>query len=521
MEEQGKQQEIEIEEVTVQENVIAVRDLVPMRAAMDDSMERIADMKDQFSQTIDPILRMYNAAMCATTARLEIIEDEFKYRKLRCPIHHIDTRLKSAKSILGKLQKKDLDLTLSAACNNIYDIAGIRVVCSYIKDVYLIRDRLMAQDDIMIMQIKDYIETPKENGYRSLHMVIRVPVYFMNKKQLVPVELQIRTLAMDLWASLEHDIKYKCLYQAETEDFSEELKECSRLIYEAEEKMEIMNRTLEAKPEARAKKGKQNPVEKEWAAVVKAEERFLRHAMPARTAGWQEKITRYVPQKLEATLHTAFYKAFELIFDKGTPVIEKTCQKEKKEQNYKINAYTAEVRDTRHALRAFGREAGASRNLNLAVSAVEGVGMGFLGLGLPDIPLFLGVLLKSIYEVALSYGYTYDTQEEQIFILKLIETALSHGEQLAQNNMELNLWMREERTFSISRNEQIRRTSDALARELLYLKFVQGLPVVGMVGGVSDMVYQKRISDYASIKYKRRFLETKRKTGEEKRHPAG
>ena len=241
MEEQGKQQEIEIEEVTAQENVIAVRDLVPMRAAMDDSMERIADMKDQFSQTIDPILRMYNAAMCATTARLEIIEDEFKYRKLRCPIHHIDTRLKSAKSILGKLQKKDLDLTLSAACNNIYDIAGIRVVCSYIKDVYLI-----AQDDVMIMQIKDYIETPKENGYRSLHMVIRVPVYFMNKKQLVPVELQIRTLAMDLWASLEHDIKYKCLYQTETENFSEELKECSRLIYEAEEKMEIMNRTLEA-----------------------------------------------------------------------------------------------------------------------------------------------------------------------------------------------------------------------------------------------------------------------------------
>ena len=246
MEEQGKQQEIEIEEVTAQENVIAVRDLVPMRAAMDDSMERIADMKDQFSQTIDPILRMYNAAMCATTARLEIIEDEFKYRKLRCPIHHIDTRLKSAKSILGKLQKKDLDLTLSAACNNIYDIAGIRVVCSYIKDVYLIRDRLMAQDDVMIMQIKDYIEMPKENGYRSLHMVIRVPVYFMNKKQLVPVELQIRTLAMDLWASLEHDIKYKCLYQKETENFSEELKECSRLIYEAEEKMEIMNRTLEA-----------------------------------------------------------------------------------------------------------------------------------------------------------------------------------------------------------------------------------------------------------------------------------
>lgn len=240
-----RQNDIEIEEVSVQESVIELHELVPLRTAVSDNMERIADMTDEFSQTMDPILRMYNAAMCATTARLEIIEDEFKYRKLRCPIHHIDTRLKSAKSILGKLEKKDLDLTLSAACNNIYDIAGIRVVCSYIKDVYLIRDRIMAQDDIFIMDIKDYIESPKENGYRSLHMIVRVPVYFMNKKQMVPVELQIRTLAMDLWASLEHDIKYKSLYQGGVGDFSDELKECSRLIYKAEEKMEVMNRALE------------------------------------------------------------------------------------------------------------------------------------------------------------------------------------------------------------------------------------------------------------------------------------
>lgn len=243
--EQVNTNETIIEEVSAEEEVIQVHGLVPLRRAMSSSMEDIADMTDQFSQTMDPILRMYNAAMSATTARLEIIEDEFRYRRLRCPIHHIDTRLKSAKSILGKLEKKDLDLTLSAACNNIYDIAGIRVVCSYIKDVYLIRDRLMAQDDLFIMEIKDYIEEPKPNGYRSLHMVIRVPVYFMNKKQMVPVELQIRTLAMDLWASLEHDIKYKSLYQGVVSDFSEDLKECSRLIYEAEAKMEVMNRILE------------------------------------------------------------------------------------------------------------------------------------------------------------------------------------------------------------------------------------------------------------------------------------
>lgn len=242
----GKMKKEERTELNVvYEEVVQENGLIPVSFQIEDDMEHLVDITEQFSQTMDPILKMYSAAMSATKARLEIIEDEFRYRKLRCPIHHMDTRLKSAKSILGKLQKKDLDLTLTAACNNIYDIAGIRVVCPYIKDVYLIRDRLMAQDDIHIMNIKDYIEEPKKNGYRSLHMVIRVPVYFMNKKQMVPVELQIRTLAMDLWASLEHDIKYKSLYQDTMVDFTDELKECSRLIYEAEEKMEYMNRILE------------------------------------------------------------------------------------------------------------------------------------------------------------------------------------------------------------------------------------------------------------------------------------
>ena len=241
--------QIHVNQVVVEQgDVLCVNELVPMPRKINDSMEKIADITDEFSQTMEPILRMYNAAMCVTTARLDIIKDEFKFRKQRCPIHHIDTRLKSANSILGKLQKKDLDLTLGCACNNIFDIAGVRVVCPYIKDVYLIRDRLLSQDDLHIIEMKDYIENPKPNGYRSLHMIIRVPVYFMNKKQLVPVELQLRTLAMDLWASLEHDIKYKTISSniVDTTDFSEELLECSRLIYQAEEKMEHMNKLLES-----------------------------------------------------------------------------------------------------------------------------------------------------------------------------------------------------------------------------------------------------------------------------------
>lgn len=258
-------------------------------------------------------------------------------------------------------------------------------------------------------------------------------------------------------------------------------------------------------------------IDKEWEQVQKAEQNFLNRNMPVKVSGWQDKVAKYVPAKLESTLKDAFYKAFELIFQKGTGIIEKTYQKEKKEQNFKINEYAAEVRGSRRALRAFGREAGTSRGINMAVSTVEGVGMGLLGMGIPDIPLFLGVLLKSIYEVALSYGFAYDTEEEQVFILKLIETALLHDKELGESNMELNLWMRENitdngdaRTFSVTRSDQIRKTADALAAEMLYLKFVQGLPIVGVLGGVSDMVYQKKISDYAAIKYKRRFLEKKR-----------
>jgi len=235
----------------VTEEVIAITELVPVGVKFyEDDMQRIVDIQNEFSHTMEPILRMYNAALNVTETRLNIIKDEFKYSGKRVPIHHIDTRLKSAKSILGKLQKKELDLSLSSACNNIYDIAGVRCVCPYIKDVYMIKERILSQDDISVMEIKDYIIEPKPNGYRSLHMIIRVPVYFMNKKQYVPVELQIRTEAMDLWASLEHDIKYKTLGASErvdlgTLDFDEELKECADLIYQAEKKMERMNHLLE------------------------------------------------------------------------------------------------------------------------------------------------------------------------------------------------------------------------------------------------------------------------------------
>lgn len=159
----------------VTEEVIAITELVPVGVKFyEDDMQRIVDIQNEFSHTMEPILRMYNAALNVTETRLNIIKDEFKYSGKRVPIHHIDTRLKSAKSILGKLQKKELDLSLSSACNNIYDIAGVRCVCPYIKDVYMIKERILSQDDISVVEIKDYIIEPKPNGYRSLHMIIRL-----------------------------------------------------------------------------------------------------------------------------------------------------------------------------------------------------------------------------------------------------------------------------------------------------------------------------------------------------------
>lgn len=244
---------------------------------------------------------------------------------------------------------------------------------------------------------------------------------------------------------------------------------------------------------------------KEWKRTSKKEGAFIHKNIMQRESNWQKKIEKYVPEQLSDTLDSAFFKAFELIFDKGTAILEKTYNKERKEQDYKVNEYAVEINENRKAIRAFGRKAKGSKYVNNTISAVEGIGMGVLGMGLPDIPLFLAVLLKSIYEIALHYGFSYDTEEEQMFILKVIEISLLHEKELIDGNKELNEWM--ERPYPLGdKEEQMKKTSKLLSEEMLYLKFIQGIPIVGLVGGVSDMVYQKKITDYAEMKYNRRFL---------------
>ena len=155
------------------------------------------------------LFHIYEAAMKVIAVRLEILDAEFKNLHDHNPIHHTEARVKSLDSILQKLERKGLPLTVEAAEEHLQDIAGVRIICNYIDDIYRLADLLTRQQDIQLVEQVDYIRQPKPNGYRSLHLVVRVPVFLSSHMELVPVEVQIRTIAMDFWASLEHQLRYK------------------------------------------------------------------------------------------------------------------------------------------------------------------------------------------------------------------------------------------------------------------------------------------------------------------------
>lgn len=193
------------------------------------AMREYLDMDQQFSQ----IMFLYQAAVQQVTAQLNILKGEFEFRKDRNPIASISSRIKSKEGIIAKMQRKGLPITFSAMSTNIFDIAGMRITCPFLEDVYSVAKMLTYQPNIEIVKVKDYIRNPKENGYRSLHVIVNVEVQFSNWSQRMPVEIQIRTIAMDFWASTEHQIRYK-----KDVDFSEEklqkLKHCADLMAEAD-----------------------------------------------------------------------------------------------------------------------------------------------------------------------------------------------------------------------------------------------------------------------------------------------
>jgi len=256
---------------------------------------------------------------------------------------------------------------------------------------------------------------------------------------------------------------------------------------------------------------KKAPLEKEWEKLIKEERKFLLSRAEKKDTFINQKLAQVVPDKLQETLDTAFAKAFGLIFDKGTGVIEKTYNKDALEKNFQIDQFISDIKKDERSLKKFSKKAKQSGNINILASGAAGIGMGVLGVGIPDIPVFIGMVLKSVYEIALNYGYRYDTKEEQYFILLLIETAVSHGRDLIERNDEVDAYIKHEKMPEpYNRDVQIRLTSAVLSKELLYMKFLQGDPVVGAVGGAYDVVYLKQITEYANMKYKRRFLLKKR-----------
>lgn len=194
------------------------------------------------------IMMMYQCAIREVKTKLEVLNDELSVRNQRNPIEVIKSRVKNPVSIVEKLQRRNLPITTESMISNLDDIAGIRVICSFIDDIYQIVEMLARQDDVKVIAIKDYIRCPKVNGYRSYHMIVEIPVFFSDRKQSMRVEVQIRTIAMDFWASLDHQLKYKKALDAEdAEEISEELRKCAEVIADTDWKMLEIRRKIEEK----------------------------------------------------------------------------------------------------------------------------------------------------------------------------------------------------------------------------------------------------------------------------------
>lgn len=198
-------------------------------------------------------LLLYNAALKEFSTKLEILNNEFKLAHQYNPIEHITSRLKSAQSIARKMRIKQKELTVENIIRYINDVAGIRIICTFTSDIYRIADAITNQNDVTTLKIKDYIANPKPNGYTSYHMIVSVPIFLSNDVIDTKVEIQIRTIAMDFWASLEHDLRYKQDIP-DTEAVQEELKSCADTIANTDKRMMALRDKIETMKSANVEK---------------------------------------------------------------------------------------------------------------------------------------------------------------------------------------------------------------------------------------------------------------------------
>ena len=191
------------------------------------------------------LMAYYRCAMMEVETKFNVLNEEFSLRYDRNPINGIKSRLKRLDSIQEKLHRKQLPFDMQTIETHIHDVAGVRVVCAFVEDVYLLAEALLKQDDVMLIEKKDYIANPKPNGYRSLHLIVTVPIFLEHEKRIMQVEIQLRTIAMDFWASLEHQLRYKKDF-AFTEEMAQELRDCAQLSAQVDLRMDSLRERLAA-----------------------------------------------------------------------------------------------------------------------------------------------------------------------------------------------------------------------------------------------------------------------------------
>lgn len=258
------------------------------------------------------------------------------------------------------------------------------------------------------------------------------------------------------------------------------------------------------------RKSKLSPIEKELYKIEQEEQKLLHYANKHKSdPTWKIELENRIPEKVMSGLQKAFSKAFYLIFEKGAAVIEKTYDKSSIEKDFQINDYAVDIKGGRKEIGQMRSGAFKSNTINTVVTTIEGIGLGALGIGLPDIALWVGILLRGVYETALKYGFDYETPEEKLFILKMIEASMMSGEEWIDLNAEIDKYIVQNVYAVPDDNElkkQIEKTSVAFATEMLVTKFIQGIPVVGILGGATNPVYYYKITRYVELKYRKRYL---------------
>ncbi len=210
------------------------------------------EMADRLNEGVDSwetVIFLYNSALKEVGTKLEILNDEFRHIHNYNPIEYIKSRIKTPESIVKKLKRNDYDSTIDNMVNHVNDIAGIRLVCSFTSDIYRLAEMIGRQNDLTVVSVKDYIKNPKDSGYKSYHMLVTVPIFLTDRVIDIKVEIQIRTIAMDFWASLEHKIYYK--FEGDAPDYiSRDLRECAGIVSMLDAKMLSLNEAiLQAKEE--------------------------------------------------------------------------------------------------------------------------------------------------------------------------------------------------------------------------------------------------------------------------------